>query len=373
MRPDYARLNELPAPASSRLIDFERVEIVTLESFPPQLVLVVSGTKPYFNMEVTLAPLMYVRQPEYWGIEVVGTLPGAIGLPALAPYQVSLPLAGIVGTKGIEVIGASRSERRELDAEPASQPSRAGVFELRGDDAQLAYTPADDPEDRHLRFRGADHDRDFGGAELRLSTSEFGELVTVGLQEIPDEPLVKLTLLVPPVNLGQATEAAVETIAIISTDRQAALTAEPPEGQLVTYKTFALSGTARRGASSPRGTLLFSRDDRPVDGQLRELKIAAEDASSFTASLRTAYIDRVNQVEVDETEKLAAGLSCTITNAEVRCSRDERPVDGQLKELVVSRTDGGTFDATLRTAFFDRINGTEVDETIDIATGLTRQ
>lgn len=119
MQPDYAPMTDLPAPTSTRLIDFEKVEIRTLRSFPPQHVLVVSGTKPYMNMDVTLEPLVYIRQPEYWGIEVVGRLPGGIGLPALAPYQVSIPLAGITGTKGIEVIGASRSEQVEL---PGTNP-----------------------------------------------------------------------------------------------------------------------------------------------------------------------------------------------------------------------------------------------------------
>jgi hypothetical protein len=108
----------LPAAESCRLIDFDNVDILILESFPPQYVLVVAGTKPYLNMTVQLIPRVYVRQPEYWGIEVVGCLPG-LGLPALAPYTVSISLNGITGTKGIEVIGATRSEKREI---PPEQP-----------------------------------------------------------------------------------------------------------------------------------------------------------------------------------------------------------------------------------------------------------
>jgi hypothetical protein len=104
---------DLPVPSSFRLLDFERARVITLESFPPQFILRVSGTKPYVNMDVELVPLIYVRQPEYWGIEVVGSLRG-IGLPALAPYTVSIPLAGILGTRGIEVIGATRRERFDL-------------------------------------------------------------------------------------------------------------------------------------------------------------------------------------------------------------------------------------------------------------------
>ena len=53
---------------------------------------------------------MYVKQPEYWGIEVLGSLPG-MGLPVLAPYTVALPLGGIIGSIGIEVIGANKKKQ----------------------------------------------------------------------------------------------------------------------------------------------------------------------------------------------------------------------------------------------------------------------
>ncbi|MFC4119120.1 hypothetical protein [Nonomuraea zeae] len=96
---------ELPQSASVRLIDFEEARVVP-GIVPNSFILIVSGTQPYLNMKVSLSPLVYIKQPEYWGIEVVGSLPG-IGLPATAPYTVSLPLDGILGTKGIEVIGAN--------------------------------------------------------------------------------------------------------------------------------------------------------------------------------------------------------------------------------------------------------------------------
>lgn len=97
-----------PASQSVRLIDFERAEVRS-GFLPGTYILVVSGTKPYLNMKVKLSPLVYVRQPEYWGIEVIGSLPG-IGLPALAPCTVSLPLDGIRGSLGIEVIGANQTK-----------------------------------------------------------------------------------------------------------------------------------------------------------------------------------------------------------------------------------------------------------------------
>jgi hypothetical protein len=68
-------------------------------------------------MRVDLSPLVYFRQPEYRGIEVVGRLHGGILLPAEVPYEVSLPLSGITGTRGVEVIGANRSKKIEVPSE----------------------------------------------------------------------------------------------------------------------------------------------------------------------------------------------------------------------------------------------------------------
>jgi hypothetical protein len=106
-------LQALPTPQSCRLIDFDSARVVALQTCPPRRVLVVSGEKLYFNMNVFLFPLVYIQQPDYWGIEVVGCLP-EVGLPALAPYVATLDLAGTIGTRGIEVIGASRSENIDV-------------------------------------------------------------------------------------------------------------------------------------------------------------------------------------------------------------------------------------------------------------------
>ena len=117
------RFTSAPPATGFRLLDFDYADVVTLESFPPQFVLRVSGTKPMANMQVQLVPLVFIRQPEYWGIEVVGSLPGGIGLPALAPYEVTLPLAGFLGTQGIEVIGASRVQRFDISPSGTAQPT----------------------------------------------------------------------------------------------------------------------------------------------------------------------------------------------------------------------------------------------------------
>ncbi|HEX5702181.1 MAG TPA: hypothetical protein VFX97_03080 [Pyrinomonadaceae bacterium] len=98
-----------PPSGSVRLVSFTSARVVG-GFLPGTYFLIVRGTKPYVNMTVELSPLVYVRQPEYWGIEVVGSLPG-IGLPTTAPYTVAISLDGILGTKGIEVIGANKKQK----------------------------------------------------------------------------------------------------------------------------------------------------------------------------------------------------------------------------------------------------------------------
>ena len=51
--------------------------------------------------------------PEYWGIELIGCQ-GGIGLPMEAPFMVTLDISRHRGKKGIEVMGATRSEKRDV-------------------------------------------------------------------------------------------------------------------------------------------------------------------------------------------------------------------------------------------------------------------
>lgn len=111
------RSTAAPPGTNCRVIDFESARVWTSPTVPARHVLVVRGEKPYVNMQVNLSPLVYIRQPEYWGIEVVGCLP-EVGLPAVADYTVKLDLDGTIGTRGIEVIGADHSEKIDIPGEP---------------------------------------------------------------------------------------------------------------------------------------------------------------------------------------------------------------------------------------------------------------
>jgi hypothetical protein len=111
---------ELPQAESCRLIEFGRVVMLTLKTDPVQYFLVVFGMRFYLDMEVELVPLIYVDRPEWWGIEVVGRL-REIGAPAIHSYVAAIPLAGVTGTQGVEVIGAPRTDKTVIQSHGLSK------------------------------------------------------------------------------------------------------------------------------------------------------------------------------------------------------------------------------------------------------------
>lgn len=232
----------LPKADSHRLIDFERAEILTLESFPPQFVLTVSGEKPYMNMEVGLEPLVYIRQPEYWGIEVVGHLPGGIGLPVVTPYTVSIPLSGIMGTRGVEVIGGTRSEKMDVPGEEPPGFPEPNLFELRGRNVEITYGILRG-RGEFLDYHDRRHDLTFSGEEIDSLESRIGKQITVTLETVPDSHELTLTLLLPRINLEGQSDS-FETPAIRTKHLTSIGGPVLIEGPLQTYDTVQLRGTA---------------------------------------------------------------------------------------------------------------------------------
>jgi hypothetical protein len=112
--------------SSSRLIDFERADVITPMIYPPQPRLVVTGTKPHPDVEVTLVPLVYVSQPSHLGIQVVATTthdgPHVSQPIANVPFAVELDLRGCNGSQGVEVIGETGTEKIAV---PAGEPQAA--------------------------------------------------------------------------------------------------------------------------------------------------------------------------------------------------------------------------------------------------------
>lgn len=111
---DQARtMGSLPQSQAVRLIGFDDARVFPHPLVPINHFLLVTGTKPFANMRVQLVPRVYIRQPDFWGIEVTGSLPG-VGVPGDTPYSVEIELLGISPRIGIEIIGAEATKKIKI-------------------------------------------------------------------------------------------------------------------------------------------------------------------------------------------------------------------------------------------------------------------
>ena len=74
--------------------------------------LTVTGVKPYTNMEVSLSHEAYKGRPAYWRTLVIGCVKNGLVMPLASPYYITMNLDQFVGSRGIEIVGASRAVRR---------------------------------------------------------------------------------------------------------------------------------------------------------------------------------------------------------------------------------------------------------------------
>ncbi len=146
---------------------------------------------------------------------------------------------------------------------------------------------------------------------------------------------------------------------------------------------FACSGVRESESSSALPLhdigqgLSFKADLRPADGKLTELRISRTSAGTYDAVLRVLTSGFGSPIS-ESTEDLAQGLACFAAKDRARlitlsCSRDDRPVDGALKALTLTRDEQGSYRASLQTEYYNRLEGRPVFETKEIASGLELQ
>jgi hypothetical protein len=94
------------------LVDFTDAELRRLKEPGDAAVLRVRGEVPCWNMVVRLVPLVYIQQPDYWVVHVIGDLRGGICLDAMRDYDEILAPAPL-GKRGVTVVG--KGKREQLD------------------------------------------------------------------------------------------------------------------------------------------------------------------------------------------------------------------------------------------------------------------
>lgn len=115
----------MSALPSARIINFEKAELRRLP-FQDSLYLWVQGRLPAKGFDARLSPRIYQARPDYWGIEVAAckckqpdndTGEGVDECGEALIFERSMPLTGIIGTRGVAIIGADQEQRIDIDSE----------------------------------------------------------------------------------------------------------------------------------------------------------------------------------------------------------------------------------------------------------------
>lgn len=126
-------------------------------------------------------------------------------------------------------------------------------------------------------------------------------------------------------------------------------------------------------SESPSGSpnrLVFTQRLADQEGSLTQVILDKDANERYSASLHVANTDASTGRFVDDTKVLASGLTCEFAEV-ISCSRDKRPVDGDLIVLsLVQDKVTKLYSAELKSAYWDQFNGVEVTNSKQIAEGL---
>ena len=125
---------------------------------------------------------------------------------------------------------------------------RPNEFELQGKDTNIKYSIINGVP--QLDYKTPKISEHFSGDQIQTLPTDIGTLLTIIISR-PLNPdlggnIVKLSLLLPIINLAIGTrETPVETEAILTTQKTSGFIRTPLFGQLQSYQTIVLTGTAR--------------------------------------------------------------------------------------------------------------------------------
>lgn len=104
-------IGPIDGPDENGRIDFESARVVPNSRGEPELI--VRGWVPTPCHDVSLRPVTYITEPDYWMIQVIAETDAEMCAEVVTPYEARLVLDGSIGSRGIEVVG--RTERKKID------------------------------------------------------------------------------------------------------------------------------------------------------------------------------------------------------------------------------------------------------------------
>lgn len=127
-----------------------------------------------------------------------------------------------------------------------SQGEIANRFIMKGKDLNITYETTSISGQPQLIYKSSKADVTFGAKDIRQSSTEIGQEVTVTIgKPTPDLGRLTLTLLLPPINL-EGKETSFEAIATHTTHLDSFVGPQLVKGALKTYDVEKLAGTASK-------------------------------------------------------------------------------------------------------------------------------
>jgi len=221
-----------------------------LDGNPPVLIINTSGNVPFSGWKNSRLVLHNFDSPPPDGIydfDFVAEPPKDISIPVVMPIEATLKLESIPDNlKGIRIHARNSNYKEKTMTEQILEPNS---FELHFQDTQITYSTTSFIGEPQLYYKTQKIEKQFTGEEISVLETEIGKLITVMIERThPDirGNVVKLTLLLPIVNLPASLENPIQTEAILTTELVKGRTINRPlEGQIQTYKILSLTGTAR--------------------------------------------------------------------------------------------------------------------------------
>ena len=118
------------------------------------------------------------------------------------------------------------------------------LYQLSGKHLHVTYTTTGIDGHPTLGYQDAHQGKSFRGDEIRAVGCDLGTLVSVTLNMTPDAGSTSFSLFVPHMRIPQGTSAPVHTDGITTVHRTS-FAPQLIQGQLDTYSTMALQGTAQ--------------------------------------------------------------------------------------------------------------------------------
>ena len=127
-----------------------------------------------------------------------------------------------------------------------AESTPANAYDLKGaDGVKVSYSASGFGGVPLFHYSDRRNDLSFKGDEIRTEKTSIGTLVTVRLRDVPDLEGLDFTLVVPRVNVDESGEGGVRTFGFWTLQRTSIGGPDLVDGQVESYRTLALSGTAR--------------------------------------------------------------------------------------------------------------------------------